>query len=154
MLTLNSISFLWVPSLEVEYRTSGWRQSSLLVFTFHPIFFFFFPGGGVLRNKRRHTDIFKHLFESKSKSESVRRSVASNSFWPRGQSLPDSSVHGILQSKNTRVGCHDFPQGIFPTRDQTWVPHVAGRFFTIWAIREIFIWVNVSSNWQYQTGSS
>ena len=145
MLTLKSVSFLWLPSLGVKYRTLGWRQSSLMVFIFHPIFFFS-PGGGVLKDKLRHTDIFKHLFESKS--ESVNHSVASSSFWPHGQSLSGSSVHGILQTKNTRVGCHDLPQGIFPTRDQTWVSHVAGRFFTVWAIREMFIWVNVSSYWQ------
>ena len=29
-------------------------------------------------------------------------------------SLPGSSVHGILQAKNTGVGCHFFLQGIFP----------------------------------------
>ena len=60
MLTLNSIPFLWVPSLGVEYRTSGWRQSSLMVFTFHPIFFF--PGGGVLKDKLRHTLTFLSIY--------------------------------------------------------------------------------------------
>ena len=31
-------------------------------------------------------------------------------------SLPDSSVHGDSPGKNTRVGCHDLLQGIFPTQ--------------------------------------
>ena len=31
-------------------------------------------------------------------------------------SLPGSSVHGILQGKNTGVGCHVLLQGIFPTQ--------------------------------------
>ena len=31
-------------------------------------------------------------------------------------SLPGSSAHGILQGKNTGVGCHDLLQGIFPTQ--------------------------------------
>ena len=31
-------------------------------------------------------------------------------------SLPGSSVHGILQGNNTRVGCHSFLQGVFPTQ--------------------------------------
>ena len=31
-------------------------------------------------------------------------------------SLPGSSVHGVSPSKNTRVGCHVFLQGIFPTQ--------------------------------------
>ena len=33
--------------------------------------------------------------------------------------------------KNTGVGCHFLLQGIFPTRDQTWVSCIAGSFFTI-----------------------
>ena len=32
--------------------------------------------------------------------------------------------------KNTRVGCHLLVQGIFPTRDRTWVSCIAGRFET------------------------
>ena len=35
---------------------------------------------------------------------------------PTDCSLPDSSVHGILQAKNTGVGCHARLQGIFPTQ--------------------------------------
>ena len=31
-------------------------------------------------------------------------------------SSPGSSVHGILQAKNTGVGCHALLQGIFPTQ--------------------------------------
>ena len=33
-----------------------------------------------------------------------------------GCSLPGSSVHGDSPGKNTRVGCHAFLQGIFPTQ--------------------------------------
>ena len=35
---------------------------------------------------------------------------------PMDHSLPDSSVHGILQGKNTGVGCHALLQGIFLTQ--------------------------------------
>ena len=35
-------------------------------------------------------------------------------------SLPGSSVHGILQGKNTGVGCHALLQGVFPR--QGWNP--------------------------------
>ena len=35
---------------------------------------------------------------------------------PTDSSLPGSSVHGDSPGKNTRVGCHDFLQGIFPTQ--------------------------------------
>ena len=33
--------------------------------------------------------------------------------------------------KNTGVGCHAFLLGIFPTRDQTQLSHIAGGFFTV-----------------------
>ena len=35
---------------------------------------------------------------------------------PMDYSLPGSSVYGILQGKNTGVGCHFLLQGIFPTQ--------------------------------------
>ena len=35
---------------------------------------------------------------------------------PMDCSLPGSSVHGILQGKNTGVGCHALLQGIFSTQ--------------------------------------
>ena len=38
--------------------------------------------------------------------------------------------------KNTGVGRHFLLQGLFLTQDQTWVSHIAGRFFTVWATRE------------------
>ena len=38
--------------------------------------------------------------------------------------------------KNTTVGSHSLLYGIFPTQRSTQVSHIAGRFFTIWAIRE------------------
>ena len=41
-----------------------------------------------------------------------------------------------LPGMNTGVRYHSLLQGIFLTRDQTQVSHIAGRFFTIWATRE------------------
>ena len=38
--------------------------------------------------------------------------------------------------KNTGVGCHSLLQGSSWPKDWTWVSHIAGRFFTIWATRE------------------
>ena len=38
----------------------------------------------------------------------------SDSLQHHGLSLLGSSVHGFLQAKNTGVGCHSLPQGIFP----------------------------------------
>ena len=41
-------------------------------------------------------------------------------------------VYGILQAKILGVICHVFLQGIFLTRDWTWVSCITGRFFTHW----------------------
>ena len=38
--------------------------------------------------------------------------------------------------KDIGAGSHPLLQGIFRPRDQSWVSHIAGRFFTIWATWE------------------
>ena len=40
---------------------------------------------------------------------------------PLGDSLPGSSIHGNLPSKNIGVGCHFLLQGIFPAQGSN--PH-------------------------------
>ena len=47
----------------------------------------------------------------------------------------DYTVHGILQAR-TGVGSLSLLQGIFPTQGLNQVSHIAGGFFTKWAIRE------------------
>ena len=43
-----------------------------------------------------------------------------------------TAVHqGDSPGKNTGMGCHAFPQGIFPIQDQTQVSHSADGFFII-----------------------
>ena len=51
-------------------------------------------------------------------------------------SLPDSSVHGILQARILEWVAISFSRGSSWPRDQTWVFHVAGRGFTLWATRD------------------
>ena len=43
-------------------------------------------------------------------------SLVSDSLRPSGPSPPGSSVHGILQTRNTGVGSHSLFQGVFPTQ--------------------------------------
>ena len=50
--------------------------------------------------------------------------------------LPGSSVHGILQARILKGVAIPFFKGSSWPRDQTRVPWVADRFFTIWATRE------------------
>ena len=56
-------------------------------------------------------------------------------------SPPGSSVHGILQARILEWGAIPFSRGSSRPRDRTQVSHIAGRFFTIWAIREVSVLV-------------
>ena len=56
-------------------------------------------------------------------------SVVSNSLQTHG--LQPARLHCLWDSpgKNTGVGCHFIPQGIFPIQDQTQASHLADGFF-------------------------
>ena len=55
---------------------------------------------------------------------------------PMNCSFPGSSVHGILQARILEWVAIPFSRGSSHPREQTWVPCIAGRFFTVWATRE------------------
>ena len=55
---------------------------------------------------------------------------------PMDCSLPGSSVHGILQARILEEVAIPFSRGSSQPRDRTQVSSIAGRFFTIWVIRE------------------
>ena len=42
----------------------------------------------------------------------------------------DYTAHGILQARILEWVAFPFSRGSSQLRDQTWVPHIAGRFFT------------------------
>ena len=64
-------------------------------------------------------------------------SVVSDSLQPHElYSLPGSSVHGDSPRKNTEMCYQALLQETSQPRDQTKVPCIAGRFFTVWATRE------------------
>ena len=78
----------------------------------------------------------KGMFKWAEWSES--RSVMSDSLRPYGL----DSVYGILQAKILEWVAVAFSRGSFQPRDQTWVFCIAGRFLTIWATWEGFIFYN------------
>ena len=67
---------------------------------------------------------------------SVSSSVMSDSLWPIDCNPRGSSVHGILQAWILEWVTIFFSRGYSRARDQTWVYHIAGRYFTMWAPRE------------------
>ena len=52
------------------------------------------------------------------------------------QSPPGSSVHGILQARILKWVAIPFSRRSSQSRNQIWVSHSAGKFFTVWATRE------------------
>ena len=63
-------------------------------------------------------------------------SAMSDSFWPMDCSPPGSSVHGISQTRILEWVAIPFSRGSSQPRDWTWISCMAGRFFTVSAIRE------------------
>ena len=59
---------------------------------------------------------------------------------PMDCSLPGSAVHGILQARILEWVAIPFSRGSSRPRDWTQVLLIAGRFFTIWATREVVQW--------------
>ena len=66
----------------------------------------------------------------------LSHSVVSNSLQPHGLEPTRFLCPWDSPGKKIGVGCRSLLQRIFPTRDQTWVCCIAGRFFTYWATRE------------------
>ena len=52
---------------------------------------------------------------------------------PMDWSLPGSSIQGIFQARVLEWGAIAFSRGSAWPRDRTWVLHIAGRLFAIWA---------------------
>ena len=71
-----------------------------------------------------------------SESESVSHSVMSDSCDPMDCRLPDSFVHGILQSRILAWVAMPFSKRSSWSWDRIWVSHISGRFFTIWTTKE------------------
>ena len=69
---------------------------------------------------------------------------------PMAFSLPGSSLHGILQARILEWVVIPFSRGSSRPRDQTWVSWITGRFFTVWATREVLILASFESiiGWQ------
>ena len=58
-----------------------------------------------------------------------------------------SSVHGILQARILEWVAILFPRGSSQPRDWTWVSHIVGRCFTVWATREVKLRSLINSHW-------
>ena len=91
-------------------------------------------------NILRVLHIFSHLLLvmtylwSRCESESESHSVVSYSLRPM-----DYTVHGILQARKLDWVAFPFSEGSSQPRDWIQVSHIADRFFTSWATREMLL---------------
>ena len=79
-------------------------------------------------------------YESESESEVAQSCLTLRD--PMDCSLPGSSIRGIFQERVLEWVAISFSRGSSQSRDQTWVSHIVGRHFTIWATREAHIYVH------------
>ena len=61
-------------------------------------------------------------------------------------SPPGSSVHRVLQARILEWAAMPFSRWSSRPRNQTWVSHMAGSFFTIWATRKAI--TEIYTNWR------
>ena len=85
-----------------------------------------------------HSEEFSlcYLINSKHESESEVIQSCPTLCNPMDCSLPGSSVHGIFQATVLEWVAISFSRGFSWPRDRTWVSHIVGRRFTVWATRE------------------
>ena len=79
-------------------------------------------------------------WEVKKKWGSVSCSVMSDSLQPHELRSRGSSVHRILPARILEHVAVYFFRGSSWPRDQTGVPYISGRLFTVWATREADVW--------------
>ena len=74
----------------------------------------------------------------KSESEREVAQLCLTLYDPVDYSLPDSSLHGILQARILEWVAISFSRVSSRPRDRTWVSHIAsaGRCFNLWATRD------------------
>ena len=78
-----------------------------------------------------------HYRESERKKESEVSWSCPTLCDPMDCSLSRSFVHGIFQARVLEWDAISFSRGSSQPRDGTWVSHIVGRRFTIWATREV-----------------
>ena len=99
--------------------------------------------------------VIKNFFNSLAQNVYASHSVVPDSFHPIDCSPPGSSVYGILQARILEWIAFPFSRGSFQPRDPSQVSCFVGRFFTIWATREVVFSIVIiqslylSWNWKF-----
>ena len=80
--------------------------------------------------------ILYHLSHQKKKKKKEVAQLCPTLCDPTDCSLLGSSIHGIFQARVLEWVAISFSRESYQPRDRTQVSHIAGRFLTVWVIRE------------------
>ena len=96
----------------------------------------------------KNTGVGCHFFLQcvKVKSESEVAQSCPTLSDPMDCSPPSSSTHGIFQARILEWVATAFSWGSSRPRDKTWVSHITGRFFTVWATPPLIFSISFSSS--------
>ena len=87
-------------------------------------------------NSANNFSSYHELLITKSESESEVAQSCPTLCDPVDCSLPGFSIHGILQARILEWVTISFSRGSSRPGDRTWVSHIVGRHFNLWATRE------------------
>ena len=97
--------------------------------------FIFFLSFVLFNSRQKIKDFWLKLTESKKESEVAQ--LCPTLWDPKDCSLPGASIHGIFQARVLEWVAISFSLSSSRIGDWTWVSHIVGRCFTIWATREV-----------------
>ena len=114
-------------------KLQGYAANKVVRVMFKGLFFFKWEK----KNQFYETDtsLWKMKVSTLKKKRNWKRKLLS-CVWlydPMDCSPSGFSVHGILQARILEWVAIPFSRGSSWSRDRTWVSHIVGRFFTIWA---------------------
>ena len=116
--------------------TQPWWEDYCNLIVLHGFFF-------LQAIKKPHWDMILYI---NNKVDVNYRSLINSSQWNESHSVVltlcdpmDYTVHGILQARILEWVAFPFSRGSSQPRDQTQVSHIAGGFFTSWALLSLFL---------------
>ena len=123
----------WAPARQGLVRSFSWFPTGQHV----PQFSAQWMNGGGLSEGLKYCSVIPHSLQEWCQNSVLGTQSCPTLYEPMDGSPPDSSVHGILQARILEWGAMPFSRRSSPLRGRTQISHIAGRFLTVWATREI-----------------
>ena len=135
----------------VRVRKTGWRRSACLISYSFLRLVYHSHCNGVSWVLSALLQMRQWRLQMPGVTKKAGSSIQLNEWVKVAQSCPtlcdpmDYTDHGILQARILEWVAFPFSSGSSWPRTRTYVSHIAGRFFTNWAIREalVFSWYGI-----------